>query len=79
MYLMALMIRLWDLNSAAVATQHQRVKEAISLWGIGDKNQHFDARRWATVVQAEWSAYEKIYELMSGTKDTMKSVHDILI
>ncbi len=79
MYLMALMIRLWDLNSAAVATQLQRIEEAILQWGIGDKDRHFDARRWAIVVQAERSAYEKIYELMSGTKDTMKSVHDLSI
>ena len=30
-------------------------------------------------MQAEWSAHEKIYELTSGPKDTMKSVHETSI
>ena len=44
-----------------------------------EKDQFFDARRWATVVLAERSAYEKIFELTSGTKDTMKTVYDTLL
>ncbi len=79
MYLKALVIRLWDLNSAAITTQQQRIEVVISSFGIGEEDQHFNARRWATVVQPELTAYEKIYELTSGTKDTMKSVHDTSI
>jgi hypothetical protein len=79
MYLRALMIRLWDLNTAAITTQQQRIEEAILSYGTAEKDQFFDARRWATVVLAEQSAYEKIFELTSGTKDTMKTVHDTSI
>ena len=43
------------------------------------QQQIFDARRWATVVLAERSAYEKIFELTSGTKDTVKTVQDTSI
>ena len=73
------MIRLWDLNTAAIITQQQRIEEAILYYGTAEKDQFFDARRWATVVLAEQSAYEKIFELTSGTKDTMKTVHDTSI
>ncbi len=79
MYLRALMIRLWDLNTAAITTQQhwQRIEEAISSYGIAENDQFFDARRWATVVQAERSAYEKSFGLTSGTKkNTMKTVYD---
>ncbi len=82
-YLRALMIKLWDLNTAAITTQQQRIEEAILSYGTAEKDQFFDAladaRRWATVVLAERSAYEKIFELTSGTKDTVKTVHDTSI
>jgi hypothetical protein len=78
------MIRPWDLNLAAInlpiTTQQQRIGDAISSYGIGEEDKRFDAHRWAsaraTIVQAEQSVYEKISELTSGTKDTMKSVHN---
>ncbi len=73
------MIRLWDLNTAAITTQQQRIEEAISSYGMAEKDQFFEVRRWATVVQAKQSAYEKIFELTSGTKDTMKTVYDTSI
>jgi hypothetical protein len=77
MYLRALMIRQWDLNTAAKTTQQQRIEEAILSYGTAEKDQFFDARRWATVVQAERSAYEKSFGLTSGTKkNTMKTVYD---
>ncbi len=43
MYLKALVIRLWDLNSAAINTQQQRIEEAMSYFGMGEKDQHSDA------------------------------------
>jgi hypothetical protein len=61
MYLRAPMIRLWDFNTAAITTQQQRIEETITSYGIADQDQFFDARRWATVVQAERSAYVKIF------------------
>ncbi len=79
MYLRALMIRLWDLNTAAITTKQQRIEEAILSYGTAEKDQFFDARRWATVVLAERSAYEKIFELKTVIKDTMKTVHDTSI
>ncbi len=79
MYLRALMIRLWDLNTAAITTQQQWIEEAITSYWIAEKDQFFDARRWATVVQAALSAYKKIFELTSGTKDTMKTANDTSI
>ena len=44
-YLRALMIRLWDLNTAAITTQQQRIEEAILSYGTAEKDQLFDARR----------------------------------
>ena len=45
-------------------------------FGKGGKDRHFDIPYYVTVMQAEQSAYEKIYELTSGPKDTIKSVHE---
>ncbi len=39
MYLRALMIRLWDLNTAAITTQQQRIEEAITSYGMAEKDQ----------------------------------------
>ncbi len=79
MYLRALVTRLWDLNTAAITTQQERIEEAITSYRMAEKDQFFDACRWATVVQAEQSAYEKSFELTSGTKDTMKTACDTSI
>jgi hypothetical protein len=79
MYLISLMMKFYGLDSTARATQLQRIETAIGYWGNGAKDQHFDPHQYATVVLAEFSAYEKVHELTSGPKDTKKSVHEISI
>ena len=75
MYLKALVEKKWALNSIARVTQPQRIVLWEEYRPMGkDKDRYFDAHRWANEVQAERSAYEKIYELTSGPKDTKKSV-----
>ncbi len=55
----------------------KKLMPAISSYEKGDKDKKIDAHRYATFAQAEWSAYEKIYELTSGPKDTMKAQHKL--
>ena len=47
-YLKVLMIKPYDLNSTSRATQYQRVEAAISSYGKGAKDRHFDAQQYAT-------------------------------
>jgi hypothetical protein len=79
MYLKALLYKHYELNPLASITQYQRVEDVISSYGYGGKDQIFDALRFATILLQERSAYEKIFELTSGKKDTIKSVHETSI
>ena len=78
---MVLMIKLYDLNSTSRATQYQRVETAILSYvkGAKDRYSKFDAYTYAIVVLAEWSSYEKIFELTSGPKGTKTLVHETSI
>ena len=76
MYLKALILKYYELSPSASITQYQRVEPVISSYGNGGKHQIFDVLKFATILQQERSAYEKIFELTSGSKDTIKSVHE---
>ncbi len=64
MYLKELMIKLYDLNSRSKATcwQYQRVEAAISAYGTGAKDRHFDAE------------YHTMYPQSVSTPNTVRSV-----
>ena len=76
MYLKAMIIKFYELNPTASFTQYQRLEDIISSYGVGGKDQIFDVINFSTIVQQERSAYDKIFELTSGPKATIKSVHE---
>ena len=76
MYLKALILKYYELGPSASITQYQRVEDVISSYGNGGKDQIFDVFKFSTILQQERSAYEKIFELTSGPKDTIKSVNE---
>jgi hypothetical protein len=78
-YVEVLVINLYYLNSSAKATQYQRVDVAVSSFGQGPKRKHFDVQQYNNTVIAEYNAYEKVYELTSGAKDTKISAHEVSI
>ena len=79
MYLKALIIKHYELGPSASITQSQRIDEVIASYGKGDKDQHFDILKFASNLQQDRSAYEKIFELSSVPKARIKSVHETII
>jgi hypothetical protein len=81
MYLTALIVRHYELNSGASITQHQQVEPVISLYWKGAKDKTYP-HQFATVllqVIQERRAYEQTFKFTSGSKETMKSVQETSI
>ncbi len=76
MYLKALILKYYELSPSASIPQYQRVEAVISSYWNGVKDQIFGVLKFATILQQERRANKKIFELTSGSKDTIKSVHE---
>jgi hypothetical protein len=77
-YIKVLMETYYDLGPGASSIQYKYVQEIISNFGKGEKDKHFDIRKFAKDIQQASGAYKLVHDLTSGPREVIKPEQEIL-
>jgi hypothetical protein len=77
-YIKVLMDTYYDLGPGASCIQYKYVQEIISNFGKGEKDKHFDIRKFAKDLQQASGAYYLVHDLTSGPREVIKPEQEIL-